>query len=106
MIPADPGKGQKLHLTIRQKCDLKVTEQRIRQFLSKETEKMSTQGDWALDRADGYVEGERHFRCGFVPPAHLNFGLDAYARSFRAGYYSHVELLNQAGLAGFTNQTG
>jgi hypothetical protein len=64
---------------------------------------MSTQGHWALNRAAGYVEGERYFRCGLTPPAHLKVGLDEYALGFCAGYYLHVELLNQAGLAGFMN---
>ena len=67
---------------------------------------MSTQGRCALDRAAGYDEGERYFRCGLIPPAHLKVGLDEYARGFRSGYYLHVELLIQAGLAGFMNHKG
>ena len=67
---------------------------------------MSTQGRCALDRVAGYAEGERYFRCRLIPPVHLKVGLDEYSRGFRSGYYLHVDLLNQAGLAGFMNHKG
>ena len=67
---------------------------------------MSTQGHCALDRAAGFVEGDRYFRCGLTPPVHLKVGIDEYALGFRAGYYLQFERLNQAGIAGFINQKG
>lgn len=106
MIPADSTRDQTLQLKTQQKRDAMATEQCNRQLVSRKTGKLSTQSDGALERADGYAEGRRYFQRGLTPPTLLKISPDEYARGFRAGYYLHVELLNQAGLAGFAKQAG
>jgi hypothetical protein len=92
--------------TTQQIRESKPTEQLNRQPLANVTDNRSRQECSTPVCADGYIDGERYFRLGLTLPTHLQDGFGGYARGFRAGYYLHVALVNQAGLAGFTNQKG
>ena len=42
---------------------------------------------WSLERAEGYVEGERFRRRGLRPSSYHRVGIDEYCRGFRDSYY-------------------
>jgi hypothetical protein len=42
---------------------------------------------WTMDRAAGYLEGQRYRQSGLELSAYLLVGIDDYARGFRAGYF-------------------
>ena len=42
---------------------------------------------WSVERAEGYVEGERYRRRGLRASAYQKVGLDEYCQGFRASYY-------------------
>ena len=71
-----------------------------------ETGNTATQRYRAPGQGDGRVDGERYFRRGLItPPMHRIVRLDKHAQNVRADYCLRDELLIQAGLAGFINQT-
>jgi hypothetical protein len=42
---------------------------------------------WTLERAEGYVEGERYRRGRLALSEYHKVGIDEYALGFRAGYF-------------------
>jgi hypothetical protein len=56
--------------------------------LAKEKSKVLAEAKgWSLERAEGYVEGERFRRRGLRPSSYLRVGIDEYCRGFRESYY-------------------
>jgi hypothetical protein len=51
---------------------------------------------WTIERAEGYVEGERHRRRRLVLTEYQKVGIDEYALGFRAGYYKREEPVSAA----------
>ena len=51
---------------------------------------------WTLERAEGYVEGERYRLGRLAPSEYHKVGIDEYALGFRAGYYRHNEPVSAA----------
>ena len=51
---------------------------------------------WSLERAEGYVEGERYRRRGLQLSLYLRVGIDEYCLGFRQSYYERRETLGQA----------
>ena len=79
--------------------------------LTKEKSKVLAKSrGWSIERAEGYVEGERYRRRGLPASAYQKVGLDEYCEGFRASYYErgrkspiedgglHVEGESAAGL--------
>ena len=56
--------------------------------LTKEKSKVLAKArGWSVERAEGYVEGERYRRRGLRASAYHKVGLDEYCQGFRASYY-------------------
>ena len=51
---------------------------------------------WSLERAEGYVEGERYRRRGLHLTLYLRVGIDEYCLGFRQSYYERKETSDQA----------
>ena len=60
-------------------------------LLKEKSKELAEEMGWSLDRAAGYLEGERYRKGGMEPSAYLKVGIDDYARGFRAGYYKRNE---------------
>jgi len=56
-------------------------------LLKEKSRVLAEQTGWSLDRAAGYLEGEKYRSRGQELSAYLKVGIDEYARGFRAGYY-------------------
>ena len=56
-------------------------------LLKEKSKVLAEEMGWSLDRAAGYLEGERFRQEGKELSAYLKVGIDEYARGFRAGYY-------------------
>jgi len=56
-------------------------------LLKEKSKLLAEETGWSLDRAAGYLEGEKFRQNGQVLSAYLKVGIDEYARGFRAGYY-------------------
>jgi hypothetical protein len=70
-------------------CEFKGGEMKV---LSKERSKvLAHQMGWSLERAEGYVEGERYRRRGLEPSSYFRVGIDDFCKGFRAGYYERAE---------------
>ena len=55
--------------------------------LKEKSKTLAEEMGWSLDRAAGYLEGERYRQEAKELSAYLKVGIDEYARGFRAGYY-------------------
>ena len=56
--------------------------------LTKEKSKVLAKArGWSVERAEGYVEGERYRRRGLPASAYHKVGLDEYCQGFRTSYY-------------------
>ena len=51
---------------------------------------------WTLERAEGYVEGERYRRRRLALSEYQKVGIDEYALGFRAGYFKREEPVSAA----------
>ena len=60
-------------------------------LLKERSKVLAEEAGWSLDRAAGYLEGERYRKHGMELSAYLKVGIDDYARGFRAGYYKREE---------------
>ena len=56
-------------------------------LLKEKSKVLAEETGWSLDRAAGYLEGERYRNRGLELSAYLQVGIDEYAQGFRAGYY-------------------
>ncbi len=56
-------------------------------LLKEKSRLLAEETGWSLERAAGYLEGEKYRKNGQSLSAYLKVGIDEYARGFRAGYY-------------------
>jgi len=62
-------------------------------LLKERSKVLAEEMGWSLDRAAGYLEGEKYRNSGQELSPYLKVGIDEYARGFRAGYYKREEQL-------------
>ena len=53
----------------------------------KKSKALAEEMGWTLERAEGYVEGERYRRRRLALSEYHKVGIDEYALGFRAGYF-------------------
>jgi hypothetical protein len=59
----------------------------MRDLARQKRDKLAQEMGWTLERAEGYIEGERFRRQRLALSAYREVGIDEYALGFRAGYY-------------------
>jgi hypothetical protein len=59
----------------------------IRDLANNKRDKLAQEMGWTLERAEGYLEGERYRRQRLALSAYREVGIDEYALGFRSGYY-------------------
>ena len=62
----------------------------------KKSKALAEEMGWTLERAEGYVEGERYRRRRLALSEYQKVGIDEYALGFRAGYFKREELVSAA----------
>ena len=72
-------------------------------LLKEKSKVLAEEMGWSLDRAAGYLEGERYRTGGMEPSAYLKVGIDDFARGFRAGYYKRTEPVGAARVHNIAN---
>lgn len=76
---------------------LKTIKQENTNVLSNDSAKvLAEEMGWTLDRAKGYIEGERYCRRRLALSEYHKVGIDEYALGFRAGYYGRNEPVSAA----------
>ena len=75
-----------------------IKESDMSDLLKKKKDKFAQEMAWTLERADGYVEGERYRRRGLALSAYHTVGIDEYALGFRTGYYKRDDPTSEANI--------
>ena len=66
-------------------------------ILSKEKSKvLARQNGWSLERAEGYVEGQRCRRLGQQPSTHVQVGIDEFCLGFRDAFYERNPAISRS----------
>jgi len=60
--------------------------------------KLAQEMAWTLERAGGYVVGEKYRQRGLALSAYHKVGIDEYALGFRAGYYKRDDPASEANI--------